>query len=194
MDSSYVLLEGCRPSKTLEFLATPPQIRKYLELGVYCGDTFMKVLRSVDYAVGVDVSLDAFKAGKEGFFQSTTWRDRARLYEGSTDDFFKQNDDTFDLIFIDASHEYEQVKIDLTNSIPILNEGGYIAMHDIDPLEEWMVDAAHCGDCNKILQYIDEHLKDYQFITIHHDLAGVGILQKKTINKFQGLVAPPFRQ
>jgi len=32
MDSSYVLLEGCRPSKTLEFLATPPQIRKYLDL------------------------------------------------------------------------------------------------------------------------------------------------------------------
>ena len=101
------------------------------------------------------------------------------MHELSTDDFFKQNKETFDLIFIDASHEYEQVKKDLHNSLNILNEDGFIALHDVDPLEQRLTNEESCSDTFKITKYIYDNLKDYQYTVYHYDKAGVGVLQKK---------------
>ena len=41
-------------------------------------------------------------------------------------------DETVDLIFIDASHEYEAVRADLMAWMPKIKQGGIIAMHDIN--------------------------------------------------------------
>ena len=40
----------------------------------------------------------------------------------TSDDFFKTNQKTFDIIFIDGLHEYSQVLRDIKNSIKFLNE------------------------------------------------------------------------
>ena len=51
----------------------------------------------------------------------------------TSDDFFKENVEKFDLIFIDGLHVYEQVKKDIINSINFLNKKGVILVHDCLP-------------------------------------------------------------
>jgi hypothetical protein len=51
-------------------------------------------------------------------------------FKGTTQDFFKQNKETFDFIYIDASHKKKDVMFDLENSFKILNINGIIACDD----------------------------------------------------------------
>jgi hypothetical protein len=51
----------------------------------------------------------------------------------TSDNFFKNNQETFDLIFIDGLHQYEQVKRDVYNSLKFLNKNGVILLHDCMP-------------------------------------------------------------
>src|SRR5262245_51679804 len=51
----------------------------------------------------------------------------------TSDDFFRTNNEIFDVIFIDGLHTYDQVRRDVINSIKCLGPGGWIAMHDLLP-------------------------------------------------------------
>ena len=51
----------------------------------------------------------------------------------TSDDFFRENAEKFDLIFIDGLHVYDQVKRDIVNSINFLNKEGVILVHDCLP-------------------------------------------------------------
>ena len=51
----------------------------------------------------------------------------------TSDDFFKQNEDKYDCIFIDGLHIYDQVKRDIINSSNCLNDNGFILVHDCLP-------------------------------------------------------------
>ena len=51
----------------------------------------------------------------------------------TSDDFFLTNNKTFDLVFIDGLHTYEQVKRDILNSVKFLNDDGIILIHDCLP-------------------------------------------------------------
>ena len=50
-----------------------------------------------------------------------------------SDEFFSVNKKKFDVVFIDGLHTYEQVRRDVINSIKAINDGGYIALHDMLP-------------------------------------------------------------
>ena len=54
----------------------------------------------------------------------------------TSDEFFAQNKETFDIIFIDGLHHGEQVLKDIQNSLEILNDGGMIFCHDMMPTTE----------------------------------------------------------
>ena len=43
------------------------------------------------------------------------------------------DNDSLEFVFIDASHEYEDVKADIEHWMPKVKEGGIIAGHDYDP-------------------------------------------------------------
>jgi hypothetical protein len=50
-----------------------------------------------------------------------------------SDAFFRDNRQTFDIIFIDGCHIEEQVDKDVVNALSVLNRGGTIVMHDCNP-------------------------------------------------------------
>jgi hypothetical protein len=56
----------------------------------------------------------------------------------TSDEFFKLNKATFDLIFIDGLHYNEQVYRDIINSLTCLNKNGTIVVHDCNPTNEAM--------------------------------------------------------
>lgn len=103
-----------------------------------------------------------------------------------SDDFFKQNKDFFDLIFIDGLHEYSQVKRDVLNSINILNPKGIILVHDCMPLtyldqaiprgqRKWN------GDVWKII--VEFRTREDIFTCVGCFDQGIGMILKKKNNK-----------
>ena len=59
-----------------------------------------------------------------------------KIWEGTSDAFFEQNTKLFDLVFIDGLHHADQVKKDFDNSLEVLNEYGFIVIHDCLPKDE----------------------------------------------------------
>jgi hypothetical protein len=57
-------------------------------------------------------------------------------YLMTSDDFFKINKDTFDIVFIDGLHHADYVYRDIINSLRILNNGGCLVVHDCIPFSE----------------------------------------------------------
>lgn len=88
------------------------QATSYLEIG--CDKNQIFDLITVPYKIGVDPI-------KGGNIRSTS------------DEFFEKNQDTFDVIFVDGLHHYDQVTKDINNSLAVLKSTGYIIIHDMLP-------------------------------------------------------------
>jgi len=86
----------------------------YLEVGCFNNECFDKV--NIKNKTGVDPL-------KGGTIRKTS------------DEFFKNNIEKFDIIFLDGWHEYGQIKNDVLNSIKFLKKGGTILCHDSLPEE-----------------------------------------------------------
>lgn len=73
-----------------------------------------------------------------------------------SDQFFAQNNHTYDIIFIDGDHQYDQVIKDINNAWRCLNDKGVIILHDMMPVNHKQGsnprikgDASWCGDVYK---------------------------------------------
>lgn len=86
--------------------------KTYLEIGCDKNKIFRNI--HVAHKVGVDPA-------------------RGGTHRMTSDDFFKQNKEKFDVIFIDGLHYYDQVKKDFENSLDCLNDNGFIILHDMMP-------------------------------------------------------------
>ena len=105
--------------KRYEILQEIINLRKYksyLEIGCDQNQSFSNI--KIEKRVGVDPV--------EGGTHKMT-----------SDDFFLSNNETFDLIFIDGLHEYDQVMKDIKNSLKFLNTNGVILLHDCLPRTIW---------------------------------------------------------
>ena len=96
----------------IEYLIKKNNYTNYLEIGCDQNQLFSKVI--IDNKIGVDPV-------SGGNIRKTS------------DDFFKENINKFDIVFIDGLHTYEQVKKDILNSVNFLNENGIILVHDCMP-------------------------------------------------------------
>ena len=54
----------------------------------------------------------------------------------TSDEYFQNHQDMFDVIFIDGLHHYEQVTRDVDNALARLNPNGIIIIHDMLPTHE----------------------------------------------------------
>jgi len=55
----------------------------------------------------------------------------------TSDEFFSQNTEIYDLIFIDGLHEEAQVDKDIYNALKVLKRNGIIIVHDCIPIDEY---------------------------------------------------------
>ncbi len=89
--------------------------KRYLEIGVQNGECFKRV--ECEYKVGVDPS----EYSKATIFKTS-------------DEFFADNIEMFDIVFLDGLHEKEQVLKDINNSLQVLKANGTIVLHDCNPM------------------------------------------------------------
>ncbi len=140
--------------------------KHYLEIGLGPGINFNDI--DCDYKVSVDPNPTV---GNISFTLTS-------------DDFFKQNTEKFDVIFIDGLHYSEQVYTDIINSLNVLNEGGYIICHDINPESEFiqrypqpLVESAWTGDCWKAWVKLRSERNDLEMFVVDTDY-GCGVITK----------------
>ena len=88
--------------------------KDYLEIGCDNNETFSNI--KISNKVGVDPI-------SGGTLRMTS------------DNFFKNNETFFDLIFLDGSHTFQQTFRDIENSINFLKDDGIILVHDCLPTE-----------------------------------------------------------
>jgi len=173
----------------INILAKKITAETYLEIGVR-DHTLNYDKINVNQKVGVDPAREVC--------------DRVPTFKLTSDEFFAMNNDTFDLIFIDGLHEANQVERDILNSLDVLNEGGYIVCHDMNPVvyerqlllhdpkryeyvsrEKQKGNPAYGlwnGDCWKAFVSLRNQRDDIEMLTVDTDY-GVGIIQHGTQSK-----------
>lgn len=113
---NYVTEQAKLCNKLLSTFKTPTS---YLEIGVDQGRTFTKIVSNSKHSVDPYGTYDAtYRMTSEMFF--------------ALNKLFMHH--TYDVIFIDASHLSLIVDREIEESFKILNKGGYVVLHDTDPL------------------------------------------------------------
>jgi glycosyltransferase involved in cell wall biosynthesis len=145
----------------IKWLIKLTNCQSYLELG---SETIQEIKKIVKTCVCVD--------------NINIKNNDIELFQMTTNEFFKINNQKFDIIFIDKNHNFKQTKIDFDNSLNILNKHGIIIIHDTDPITEELLKPNHCDDCYKIIDYIEK--QEYlNVITLPLQETGMTIVMRK---------------
>lgn len=137
--------------------------KKYLEIGVYHRWNFDAII--CDYKIGVDPDTN---------IQCD--------YHMTSDQFFSQNTEIFDIIFIDGLHYSDYVERDINNSLKFLSNNGYIICHDMNPWNELVQlvpqqSASWTGDCWKAWVKIRSTNPNLSMFVIDTD-CGCGVIRE----------------
>ena len=144
---------------------------RYLELGIAKARCFNVISQYFTESLAIDINKKAM-----GFINT---KNRVVIFcDCTTDVFFgKKTSGRFNLIFIDANHDYKNVKKDFYNSLGVLAEDGIIILHDTyAPDKE---SAPHCKDAWKIQEELRND-KCIQFINLPF-YYGLTIVKKHTL-------------
>lgn len=137
----------------------------YLELGVQNGATFDAV--KAHNKLGVDISTN-----------------RSDTREMTTDHFFESNallEETYDIIYIDADHDYPQPLTDYNNAVRCLRPKGLIFMHDLIPPTEGVTAKEYCSDAYRAL--IDLFEANARVLSLDHNFGLSVIFDAKHVPK-----------
>ena len=145
----------------IEYLINKYGYSDYLEIGCDQNQLFSKI--KIQNKVGVD----PISGGN---------------VRKTSDEFFKENEKKFDIVFIDGLHIYDQVKKDILNSINCLKENGIILVHDCmpDSLSKQAVPRYRMiwnGDVWKAIVDLRQR-EDLEIFTCEMD-QGIGVIKKE---------------
>jgi hypothetical protein len=155
----------------INYLIEKYKLVNYLEIGVFQGENIRKV--KALHKDGVDPGIEGYVAPEVN-------------YPITSDAFFeliKEHDDIkYDIIFIDGLHHSTQVTKDINNALRHLIDGGFLLMHDCNPVS---YDAqkipretiAWNGDTWKSFVNFKEYNPNVKCCVIDTDF-GVGVIQK----------------
>ena len=139
--------------------------KKYLEIGMGPGTNFKAIV--CDHKICVDPTPTV-----------------PVTFSLTSDAFFEQNKDKYDVIFIDGLHWSEQVYKDINNSLDVLNDNGYIICHDMNPHSEFIqrypqpkLESEWTGDCWKAWVQLRTERSDLNMFVIDTDY-GCGVITR----------------
>lgn len=101
----------------IQHLVDTKGYKDYLEIGIDTGFTFGHI------------TVEGLKHGVD----PSPKQDSGTTHEITSGAFFAQNENLYDLIFIDGLHQADQAYQDALNSLNCLNIGGTVVMHDCNP-------------------------------------------------------------
>jgi predicted O-methyltransferase YrrM len=159
-------------SDFIGLLASIYKPNTYVELGLYEGETLQKVIPHAQNIYGVDLKNNSYLINLKSQYPNIN------LIFDYTDNFFKDFNTGIDMIFIDADHCFESVKMDFENALERLNPGGIIILHDTDPDSDSLFPSVWCGDSYKIVEFIEKK-DDLNIVTIPIESPGLSIITKK---------------
>ena len=108
----HLLLKNRTRTDLINYLITKHGYQTYLEIGLADGKNLESVI--APHKVGIDPSPAS-----------------PATHRMTSDAFFAVNKETFDIVFVDGLHLYEQALKDVENALACLNPGGVIVMHDL---------------------------------------------------------------
>lgn len=104
----------------------------------------------LELGVNDNINFDAIKS-KNKF--SVDMNGKA-MYTGTTDEYFDSlsSEEKFDIIFIDANHDYDYVLRDFNNSVDHATK--WILLHDMIPPSAKYTQPSRCSDSFKLLYFM----------------------------------------
>jgi hypothetical protein len=90
------------------------------------------------------------------------------FFNMDSSNYFKSNNEKFDVIFIDGDHTYDGVKLDFEKSLALLNENGYLVFHDINSIY-----------CSGVVNLWNEIKNENCIEFVKANKCGIGLWQKK---------------
>ena len=166
----------------------------YLEIGVARGSNFFAI--KADRKIAVDPYFTFSIRRKVKWIFKNFYNLKAKYYQLSSDSFFANAKFSYswDFVFIDGIHTYQQSLKDVNNALINLSETGVIVLHDCNPLHEAAVHPANsldhavslnlpgwtgewCGDVWKTICYLRSTRKDLKIFMLDCD-HGLGIITK----------------
>ena len=181
-------------AEVIQALIERNNARRYLEIGVFKGETFLAI--KVPHKTGVDPCFRMQWWRKRLWprlrhpFQSIVYR------EVTSNEYFRAfaDEEKFDVIFVDGLHTYEQALQDILDATELLLEGGAIVAHDCNPphaaaaypaksfpdavavdLDGWSGD--WCGDAWKAICHLRSLRHDLNVFTLDCDF-GLGVVTR----------------
>jgi len=123
----------------------------YLEIGVQYGANLFRI--NVQCKIAVDPNFSFLNFRTLGLFLKYNKRAHITYHRCTSDEYFDHIEpgSTFDLVFVDGLHTYDQSLRDVNNALNYLSEGGLVLLHDCNPGTE--AEACPAQSCQQAAEY-----------------------------------------
>ena len=124
--------------EVIQKIINKKKAKNYLEIGVSKGDCFLKIKAKRKFAVDPSFRID-WDIRKDNIWKKINRKALNTFelyYQITSNEFFKNNKNKFDVVFVDGLHTHQQSLKDILNVLDCLNDDGIIIMHDCNPISE----------------------------------------------------------